>query len=202
MLTARVVHPWTICAVVAALFCLASVRAQEGAASAFGEVRFSAASADERDAGVWADGKYEGYVKEFKFRGKRSLLLPAGAHEITIKQSGYEDLTKTVTVAAGQFQDIDVSLVPNPKAIYPGADRAELRLDIRPKNAAVFVDDMYVGHGSDFGGRYHSLFVSPEKHQLKVTLGGYKTYQMQIEPPPNRKTEMKITLDLGDDSSK
>ena len=180
------------------LFGLPAVRAQE---SATGEVRFSSGSADERDAGVWVDGKYAGYVKEFKFRGKKRLLLAAGAHEIIIKQSGYEDLTKKITLAADGFQDIDVSLVPNTKATYPGADRAELRLDIRPKNAAVFVDGMYVGRGADFGGRFHSLFVTPQKHQLKITLDGYKTYQMEIEPPPSQKTQMTIVLELGADTS-
>ena len=192
----------TISAIVAVvafsfLFSLLAVRAQEGAT---GEVRFSSGSADERDAGVWVDGKYAGYVREFRFRGKKRLLLTPGDHEITIKQSGYQDLTKKITLSAGGFQDIDVSLVPNTKATYPGADRAELRLDIRPKNAAVFVDGMYVGHGSDFGGRFHSLFVTPQKHQLTITLDGYKTYQMEIEPPPNQKTQMSIVLEPGSDS--
>ena len=94
---------------------------------------------------------------------------------------------------------VNVSLVPNPKAIYPGADRAELRLDIRPKNAAVFVDGLYVGHGSDFGGRFHSLLVSPAKHQLKVTMKGYRTYEMEINPVASEKSEMKIVLEAGPD---
>ena len=198
MPTARRARPWTILAAVAiALLCLAALRAQQAATS--GEVRFSADSNDERDAGVWVDGKYLGYVKQFKFRGKKRLLLPPGDHEISIRSSGYQDLTKTVTLTAGQFQDVDVSLVPNPKATYPGADRAELRLDIRPKNAEVFVDGMYVGHGADFGGRYHSLFVSPQKHQLKVSFSGYQSYQKEIDPPANQKTQMTITLAPGAD---
>ena len=126
-------------------------------------------------------------------------MLPAGDHEISIRHDGYQDLTKTVTVVAGQTQMINVSLVANPSAIYPGADRAELRLDIRPKNAAVYVDNLYVGHGGDFGGRFHSLYVSPTKHQLKVTASGYRTYEMEINPPANLKTEMKISLETGAD---
>jgi len=39
-----------------------------------GEVRFTADDQDERDAGVWIDGKYAGYVKELK--GDRKVLLP------------------------------------------------------------------------------------------------------------------------------
>jgi hypothetical protein len=174
---------------------VAAIHAQQDQAT--GEVRFTAASKEELDAGLWIDGKYQGYVKEYK--GKKELLLPAGDHEISIRQDGYQDITKTVTIAAGQVQMVNVSLVPNPKAIYPGADRAELRLDIRPKNAAVFVDNLYVGHGSDFGGRFHSLLVSPAKHQLKVTMRGYRTYEMEINPAASEKTEMKIVLEAGAD---
>ena len=55
-----------------------------------GEVRFTADTQDERDAGVWIDGKYAGYVKELK--GNRKVMLPAGEHEISIRQAGYKDL--------------------------------------------------------------------------------------------------------------
>src|ERR1700733_11538367 len=88
---------------VAVSFCATISRAKQDASS--GEAPFSAAPADERAAGVWVDGKYAGYVREFKFRGRKKLLLPPGEHEITIKQGGYEDLTKTVALVAGQFQD-------------------------------------------------------------------------------------------------
>ena len=60
---------------------------------------------------------------------------------------------------------------------YPGNDAAELRIDIQPKRAAVFVDDSYMGHGGDFGGNFHSMLVSPGKHHLRITLNGYKTYE-------------------------
>jgi len=173
-----------------ALLGIAGAHAQQSQAT--GEVGFTAASKDELDAGVWIDGKYAGFVKELK--GNKELSLAAGDHEISIRQDGYQDLTKTITVTAGQAQTVNVSLVPNPKAIYPGANRAELRLDIRPKNAAVFIDNLYVGHGSDFGGRFHSLLVSPAKHQLKVTMKGYRTYEMGINPVASEKTQMKIVL--------
>ena len=57
-----------------------------------GEVRFTADNQAERDAGVWIDGKYAGYVKELK--GDRKVMLPAGPHEISIRQAGYQELTK------------------------------------------------------------------------------------------------------------
>ena len=158
-----------------------------------GEVRFDADNQEERDSGVWIDGKYLGYVKELK--GNRKVMLAPGEHEISIRQDGYKNFERKITVQAGQVQTVNVVMEENPKAIYPGDDAAELRLDIQPKRAAVFLDDAYVGHGGDFGGRFHSMLVSPGKHQLKVTLSGYRVYQMEINPVANEKSRMKIVLD-------
>ncbi|MGA7795592.1 MAG: PEGA domain-containing protein [Candidatus Acidiferrales bacterium] len=170
-----------------------SMRGQQSAK--MGEVRFTADSQDERDAGVWIDGKYTGYVKELK--GDRKVMLPAGEHEFVIKQAGFKDFTKKIVVDPDQapFQTVAVVLEENPKLTYPGSNAAELRLDIQPKRAAVFVDDNYMGHGGDFGGRFHSMLVSPGKHHLKVTLNGYQTYETDLDAVASSKSEMKIALE-------
>ena len=163
-----------------------------------GEVRFTADNQDERDSGVWIDGKYAGYVKELK--GDRKVLLPPGEHEILIRQAGYKDFTKKIVVEADQVQMIAVVLEENPKLTFPGSNAAELRLDIQPKRAAVFMDDSYMGHGGDFGGRFHSMLVSPGKHRLKVTLDGYKPYESDIDAVASSKSQMKIVLEKSGDS--
>ena len=173
----------------------ANLHGQQNAA--MGEVRFSADNQDERDSGVWIDGKYAGYVKELK--GDRKVLLPPGEHEIVIRQAGYKDFTKKIVVAPDQTQTIAVVLEENSKLTYPGNDAAEYRLDIQPKRAAVFVDDGYMGHGGDFGGRFHSMLVSPGKHRLKVTLDGYKPYESEIDAAASSKSQMKIVLEKGSD---
>jgi hypothetical protein len=83
--------------------------------SKMGEVRFSADNQQERDSGVWIDGKYAGYVKELK--GDRKVMLPAGEHEIVIKQAGFKDLTKKIVVDPDQapFQTVAVVLEENTK---------------------------------------------------------------------------------------
>ena len=158
-----------------------------------GEVRFTADTQEERDSGVWIDGKYVGYVKELK--ADRKVMLPPGEHEFLIRQAGYKDFTKKVVVEADQVQTIAVVLEEDSKVSYPGNNATELRLDILPKRAAVFVDDFYMGHGGDFGGRFHSMLVSPGKHRLKVTLDGYKTYETEIDAVASSKSQMKITLE-------
>ena len=161
-----------------------------------GEVRFTADNEQERDSGVWIDGKYFGYVKELK--GDKKVLLPPGEHEISIRSDGYKDFDKKIMVEPGEAQTIDVVMEENPKSIYPGDDAAEFRLDIQPKRAAVFIDDAYVGHGGDFGGRFHSMLVAPGKHRLRVTLEGYRPYESDINPVANEKSRMKIVLEKAE----
>src|ERR1700692_1400196 len=180
-----------------ALFLFAHFHAPAQQSPAMGEVRYTADDQYERDSGVWIDGEYAGYVKELK--GDRKVMLPPGEHEILIRQAGYKDFTKKLVIGPDQIQTIAVAMEENTKAIYPGNDAAELRLDILPKRAAVFVDDGYIGHGSDFGGRFHSMLVSPGKHRLKVTLDGYHTYETEINPAANSKSQMTINLDKGSD---
>ena len=177
------------------LVVIAPVGAFAAQSAKLGEVRFTTDNQDERDAGVWIDGKYAGYVKELK--GDRKVMLPAGEHEFVIKQAGYKDLTKKITVDPDQspFQTIAVVLEENPKMTYPGGNAAEYRLDIQPKRAAVFVDDNYMGHGGDFGGHFHSMLVTPGKHHLKITLSGYRTYETDIDATASSKSQLKIVLE-------
>ena len=165
---------------------------------ATGEVRFTADNQDQRDAGVWIDGKYAGYVKELK--GNRKVLLPPGEHEILLRQAGYKDFTKKIVLDADQIQTIAVVLEESPKLTYPGSNAAELRLDIQPKRAAVFVDDGFMGHGGDFGGRFHSMLVSPGIHRLKISLEGFRTYETEIDAVAGNKSQMKIVLEESDDA--
>jgi PEGA domain len=159
---------------------------------AMGEVRFTADNQDERDAGVWIDGKYAGYVKELK--GDRKVLLAPGEHEFVIRQAGFKDLDKKVTLASGEVQTIAVVLETDARQTYPGADAEQLRIDIQPKRAAVFVDGAYMGHGGDFSGRFHSMLVTPGKHHLKVSLDGYQPYETDFTANPSSKAEMKVVL--------
>lgn len=174
---------------------LAPARAQQS--PKMGEVRFTADNQAERDAGVWIDGRYAGYVKELK--GDRKVMLPAGPHEISIRQAGYQELTKVVTIDPDQVETVAVVLEENTKMTYPGSSAAEYRLDISPKRSAVFVDGGYMGHGGDFSGRFRSMLVAPGKHHLKITLDGYKSYESDIEAVASTKSRMNIVLEPGAD---
>jgi hypothetical protein len=159
-----------------------------------GEVRFDGHTHLDRDSGVWIDGTYVGYVKELK--GDKKVLLLPGKHEISIRQAGYSDLTQEILVEPGQMQTVQVSMQLLRGAKTPDAT-SELKVTVQPKRAAVFLDGNYIGHASELGGKFHSLLVSPGKHQIKIELPGYRTFETEVDILQGQKSEVKTELVKG-----
>jgi hypothetical protein len=172
----------------------AAPRISAQSSEVMGEVRFEGNTQLDRDSGVWVDGNYVGYVKELK--GKKKVLLLPGKHEIAVRQAGYSDFTRELIIEPGQVQEVLVSMQMLPGARTP-AVTSELKLTIRPKRAAVFLDGNYVGHASELGGKFHSLDVSPGKHRIKVELPGYRTFETEVEVLQGQKSEVKTELIKG-----
>jgi PEGA domain len=175
---------------------LFSFRAGQASAQnqVMGEVKFEGTTKVEKDAGVWVDGGYVGYLKELK--GNKKIMLLPGEHEIVVRQSGYDDFVKKVIVEPGQTQIVNAVLLKSPRATAPDIT-ATLKLNIEPKRAAVFLDDKFVGHASEFGGKFRSMLISPGKHRIKVELPGYRTYDTEINLLAGQKTEVKTVLVQG-----
>jgi hypothetical protein len=169
------------------------VRAQQN--QVLGEIRFAGATKAEKDSGVWVDGQYVGYLKELNWH-KKVMLLP-GNHEITTREAGYKEFSKSIVVEPGQPQLVFVKMEKDTAAQYPGKDAATLKLNVMPERAAVFVDDGYVGHASDFGGSFHSMLVAPGEHHIKVDLPGYRTFETNVNILPGQKAEIKTKLVAG-----
>ena len=177
-------------------FCalLAAPRLAAQDSKVMGELKFKGATGVEKDAGVWIDGTYVGYVKELK--GDKKVLLLPGRHQITARQSGYGDFVKDVIVEPGQTQRVRVAMRLLPGA-RPPSITAELKLTVEPGRAAVFVDDNYAGHASEFGGSLHSLLISPGKHRIRVALPGYQTFETEVSLLAGQKFEVKTELLKG-----
>lgn len=178
------------------LFCIlvAALRLAAQDSKVMGELKFKGATSVEKDAGVWIDGIYVGYVKELK-GDKRVLLLP-GKHEVSARESGYGDFIQEIVVEPGQVQTVRVAMHLIPGA-RPPAITAELKLTVEPGRAAVFLDDNYIGHASEFGGALHSLLISPGKHRIKVALPGYRTFETEVGLLAGQKSEVKTELVKG-----
>ena len=159
-----------------------------------GELEFEGKTKLERDSGVWIDGNYVGYLKELK--GSRKITLLPGAHEVVVRQSGYDDYVQKVIVEPGEKKLITVSLHLAPRATVPDVT-ATLKLKIKPERAAVFLDGKFVGHAGDFGGAFKSMKIAPGKHRIRVELPGYRIYDTSIDLLPNQESEIKTELVPG-----
>jgi len=159
-----------------------------------GELEFEGKTKLERDSGVWIDGNYVGYLKELK--GSKKITLLPGQHEVTVRQSGYEDYVQRVVVEPGEKRLITVSLHLAPRATVPNIT-ATLKLKVKPKRAAVFLDEKFVGHAADFGGAFRSMKISPGKHQIRVELPGYRTFVTEVDLLANQEAEVKTELLMG-----
>jgi hypothetical protein len=85
---------------------------------------------------------------------------------------------------------------PMPYA-YPyrfAGPESNVRLDIKPKQAAVYVDGYFAGQVDDFDGVFQRLHVTPGQHELIVYLAGYHSLHEQLYLSPNatRKISAKM----------
>ena len=159
-----------------------------------GEIELVGASKVENTSGVWIDGQYIGYLGELK--GSKKLLLLPGEHQITIRQGGYLDFAQKVSVRAGQKQIIPVKMEKDLDVTLPRVT-AEIKLDVKPNRAAVFVDGVFIGHIAEFTGIGKALLVQPGKRRIKISLPGYQTFETEIDLVANQKTTIKTELPQG-----
>lgn len=159
-----------------------------------GEVKFEGASKVERDSGVWIDGQYVGYLKELK--GDKKVMLLPGEHEISVRQGGLDDFVRKIVIEPGGKLTVHVAMRKSAGWQIPSAI-ATLKLTVQPDRAAVFLDDKYVGHVGEFGGKFHSMQLAAGKHRVKIELPGYRTFDTEVTLLAGQKTEVKTELAKG-----
>lgn len=159
-----------------------------------GEVEFDGASKVEKKSGVWIDGQYVGFLEELK--GDKKIMLLPGEHEVSVRQSGYQSFDQKIVVEPGQKQTLRVAMAKDRTAKY-SEETATLKLNVDPDRAAVFLDGKFVGPAKEFGGRFHSMLVSPGKHHLKIELPGYRTFETEVNVIAGQKAEIKTELIKG-----
>ncbi len=156
-----------------------------------GELQLQGTTDADKTAGVWVDGQYLGYLKELK--GKKKILLLPGEHQITVRQAGYLDFTRKVVLQPGEKQLLNVALQKDTRVQFPTVT-AEIKLEVNPGRAAVFVDNIFVGHVGEFKGVGKALLVAPGKRKIKISLSSYQTFETEVTLTPNQKFQIKTDL--------
>lgn len=186
----RALHPLIVA------LALGAIAAAAGAANPMlAEVEIDAASRAERNAGVWVDGQYVGYVRQL--RGSSRLALLPGRHDLTFKLVGYEDVHREVTLEPGERYEYRLSMQERAALEFPAKEEtASIVLDVDPKDAAVFVNDRYAGHVDRFdGGR--GMRLRAGTYRLKITLPGYRPFETEMTLQPSQRYEIRTALAKG-----
>lgn len=160
-----------------------------------GQVEIQGKTNADKTSGVWVDGQYVGFVKELK--GDKKLLLLPGEHEIEVRQAGYSAVKEKVNVEPGKKTILRVHLVRDPRAQFPHGATSQIKLQVTPDRAAVFVDGGYVGTPHDFGGLGRAMVIAPGKHQIRIALAGYQDFTTEVNVRPNQKITIKTDLIPG-----
>jgi len=156
-----------------------------------GEVKLVGKTKADKTSGVWIDGQYVGYVNELRDANK--LLLLPGEHEISVRQSGYNDFTQKVMIEPQKRVILHVVMLRAPGAALPKVT-SQIKLYVSPDRAAVFVDDAFVGNVSEFSGIGHGMLVSAGKHRVKIALPGYQAFETEVSLLARQKITIKTDL--------
>ena len=156
-----------------------------------GQVDFEGQTKIDKDSGVWVDGQYLGYVKELK--GNKKVLLIPGKHQVSVRQAGYTDYNEEIVVEPRGTNIVNVRMEKDPKAVVPSVT-GEIKLEVKPDRAAVFVDGKFAGYVHEFGGVKRAMLIAPGSHHIKVALPGYKDFETDIVVQASRKVTVKTEL--------
>lgn len=76
-----------------------------------------------------------------------------------------------------------------------GTPDTSVRLDVKPKDAAVYVDGFYAGVVDDFDGVFQRLHTTPGGHEITLYLDGYRTFSQKMYLPPTRTFTIRQRLE-------
>lgn len=115
-------------------------------------------------AGVFIDGKYQGPATRFGWW--IWFALPAGEHEVTLKDPRYHDFSTKVTIVAGQATIIKESMRPLPP---PHPPYGTLRIQGGSSGYnAVYLNGRFMGHVDEFNNVFQGLMTNPGEYALTV----------------------------------
>jgi len=75
-----------------------------------------------------------------------------------------------------------------------GYDPGGIRLDVRPRDAQVFVDGYYAGIVDEFDGLFQSLRLDGGGHKIEIRMPGFEDFALDVHVQPGRKFTIRADL--------
>src|SRR5262245_38850730 len=90
----------------------------------------------------------------------------------------------TLALSSVGAAQVIVGGYPYPAYRYAARDSA-VRFDVKPREAAVYVDGYYAGVVDDYDGVFQRLYTAPGGHEVTLYLEGYRTYSEHVYLAPD-----------------
>jgi len=165
-----------------------------------------------KDAAVYVDDYYAGTVDDFN-GAFRHLTVVAGPHSIEFRKSGFETLAIELYVQPRQTITYRETMQPaqpgssagaaTQSSVVPGSAASsdvapgppgDLRLDVKPKDAQIYVDGYYVGTVDDFNGRHQRLSLAPGRYHVELSASGYESLAFDVNVEPGQTLDHRENL--------
>jgi len=75
------------------------------------------------------------------------------------------------------------------------APEASVKLDVKPKQAEVYVDGYYAGIVDDFDGAFQRLHVAPGEHEIELYLDGYRAVKQHVFLTADNTFKVKYSME-------
>lgn len=174
--------------------CLVGIGSLHAGSPVLAELRFNPHGSAEKNAGVWVDGQYVGYVRELN--GDKKMVLLPGKHQIVVRQAWYSDYVEQAVLEPGEIHLVRLSLVKDARTPARSAT-GELKISVTPVRAAVFVDGQFAGHADEFDGVGKAMLLTPGQHHVRIALPGYLPFETAVDLRPRQKLKIKTELVKG-----
>lgn len=121
-------------------------------------------------ADVYVDGDYQGTSPV------TVSAISVGSHQVELHLAGYEVLTTTEYVSAGQGSNVNLALTPYSTSSADGS----IDISSNLPGAVVYLDGIYKG-STQSGNIFNIIAVSPGSHTLLLHLPGYNDFTQTVE---------------------
>ncbi len=155
------------------------------------------------------------------FNGNRNLLPVApGRRSFLFQAGGYRTFTVEIDVKAGTMYRLEhflqkgegddpasvhlepvtenagtVSTQPQRSAHETGVQKGLLKITVQPQDAAVYLDEEFIGRGGELSALHGALPVAAGTHTLEVVRPGYRPFNIQVEVKAGQRASVETTLE-------